>query len=73
MTETQSHDIKNTVVATGSGLAGGTAAMVKTGLFTMITIDVSHLAEVGIYSGVSALIGYVIKLGIDWTIKKLKK
>jgi len=73
MAEVQAHDMTNNIVATGSGLVGGTVAMIKTGLLGLVTIDTSRIVDVGIYSLVSASAGYIIKLTIDYIIEKVKQ
>ena len=61
--------ISNSLVATSSGMIGGVSKAL-TSKFTLSTITFSQIFEVTIYAGISALVGYLVKLGIDTLRKK---
>jgi hypothetical protein len=60
----------NSLVATSSGMIGGVAKAVSSG-FTLCTISVPHIIEVSVYAGISAFVGYLVKLGVDTLRKKV--
>ena len=60
---------QNSLVATSSGMIGGVTKAVSYG-FTLSTITFSQIFEVSVYAGISAFVGYLVKLGIDTLRKK---
>ncbi len=61
----------NSFITTASGLCGGMSRALL-GRITLASITINSLIEVVLYAGTSALVGYGVKLAIDF-IKKFWK
>ena len=51
-------------VITFSGLFGGMTKAISSG-FILCSISLPHVVEIAVYAAISALVGYMVKLGID--------
>jgi hypothetical protein len=51
-------------VITFSGLFGGMTKAISSG-FIFCSISLPHVIEIAVYAAISALVGYMVKLGID--------
>ncbi len=51
-------------VITFSGLFGGMTKAISSG-FILCSISLPHIVEIAVYAAISALVGYLVKLGID--------
>ena len=62
----------NSIVVTTSGLCGGLGKALTAHL-VLANITIHGTIDVAFYAGVSALVGYVVKKGVDWLILKIKR
>ncbi len=57
----------NAIVSTTSGVFGGVGKVITCNIM-LNTISLQSLLEVSVYAAVSAVVGYCVKLGIDYII-----
>jgi len=57
--------MQNSIISTISGLFGGMTKAISSG-FILCRISFPHIIEIAIYASVSALVGYLVKVCIDY-------
>jgi hypothetical protein len=68
-----SQNSQNSIVTTTSGILGGVGKAFISNQFTIASISLEATLEVAFYAAISALVGYVVKLGIDKLKRKFHK
>jgi len=56
--------MQNSTFITFLGLFGGMTKAISSG-FVLCSISLPHVFEISVYAAISALVGYMVKLGID--------
>jgi uncharacterized membrane protein YjfL (UPF0719 family) len=62
--QTKITQMHRSFVITFSGLFGGMTKAISSG-FIFCSISLPHIVEIAVYAAISALVGYMVKLGID--------
>ncbi|MFN8208748.1 MAG: hypothetical protein U0T82_15265 [Bacteroidales bacterium] len=62
----------NSFIATTSGLCGG-LGKAYTANIILANLSLLGIIDIVIYAGISALVGYGVKMGIDWILEHFKK
>lgn len=67
-----SQNITNSIVSTTSGVFGGVGKALSSHL-TLANITLDGVADVAFYAAVSAIVGYGVKLVIDYLKRSFRK
>jgi len=68
-----SQNSQNSIITTTSGILGGVGKAFLSNQLTIASISIQATLEVAFYAAISALVGYIVKLGIDKLKRKFQK
>jgi len=68
-----SHNSQNSIITTTSGILGGVGKVLFSNQLTIASINLDATIDVAFYAAISAIAGYVVKLGIDSLKRKFHK
>jgi len=66
-----SQNTQNSIITTASGILGGVTKAFSS--FTIASINFHGIVEVAFYAAISAIVGYAVKVCIDFIKRILKK
>jgi hypothetical protein len=68
-----SQNSQNSIITTTSGIVGGVGKVLLSNQLTIASISLQATLDVAFYAAISAIVGYVVKLGIDKLKRKFHK
>jgi hypothetical protein len=67
-----SQNIQNSIVSTASGIFGGVGKALLS-QHTLASITLRGVADVAVYAAISALVGYGVKMFVDYLKNQFRK